>query len=320
MPKHLIHLLVVLLFVSCKKKSIKSSYTDYSITEDVQLNKIVSIGNKLIIVGGERFYKARMYSLENNTVSLIPLPSSTTNKEIYGIDISSNGGLFAVGFDASIYTSNDSGLNWNFIQDQSWKEFQSIAFRDADSAFIVGGYGFEKGLLVRTNKEGGSDIQLREEQNFELTDIEFVTSSIGYCSGYGAILKTIDGGQHWNFTSAKNDFYKAMSWKNTTEGVAVGFNGSIIKTTDGGDTWNTIRNGNQFLKKKCRFLDIAFNQQGIYAAVGEKGCIIISKNEGETWSELESFTKNDLRGVCFKNQQTIVVVGTNGTIAEVILP
>jgi photosystem II stability/assembly factor-like uncharacterized protein len=320
MPKHLIILLVVLLFGSCKKKSIKSSYIDYSIAEDVQLNKMVSIGNKLIIVGGERFYKARMYSFEKNLVSPIPLPTTITNKEIYGIDISSNGGLLAVGYDASIYTSNDSGFSWNFIQDQSWKEFQSIAFRDVDSAFIVGGYGFEKGILVRTNKEGASDVQLRQEQNFELTDIQFVTSSTGYCAGYGAILKTIDGGQNWNYTSAKNDFYKAMSWKNTTEGVAVGFNGSIIKTTDGGDTWNTIRNGNQFLKKKCRFLDIAYNQQSVYAATGEKGCIVISKDDGETWLELEPFTKNDLRGVCLKNQNTIVVVGTHGTIAEVDIP
>lgn len=320
MRKHWIILLSMLLLFGCKKTNINSSFTDYSITEDVQLNKIVSIGTKFLIVGGERFYKARIYTFENNTVSQISIPTNSTNKEIYGLDINSVGDILAVGYDASIYTSHDSGLSWNFIQDQSWKEFQSVAFRDADTAVIVGGFGFEKGILVRTNKEGSSDIQLRQERNYEIADIEFVTSNIGYCSGYGAILKTIDGGQNWNFTSAINDFYKAMSWKNTTEGIAVGFNGSIIKTTDGGETWNTIRNGNQFLKKKCRFLDIAYNQQGMYAAVGEKGCILISKDDGETWSELESFTKNDLRGICFKNQNTIIVVGTHGTIAEVQLP
>ena len=55
---------------------------------------------------------------------------------------------------------------------------------------------------------------------------------------------------------SKNDFFKAMVWKNSNEGVAVGYEGSIIKTSDGGASWQVKRNGNDLSKQKIHFLNI----------------------------------------------------------------
>jgi photosystem II stability/assembly factor-like uncharacterized protein len=249
----------------------------------------------------------------------IPLPQNGIQKEIYGIDVSPIGHIMAVGYDASIYISKDSGNSWTFIQNNSWREFQSIAFRDNDTAVVVGGFGFDKGIILKMNTNAETNDALREDRNFEISDIEFVTTQIGYLSGYGTIMKTIDGGHEWTFTTAKNDFFKAMSWKNEQEGIAVGMNGSIIKTTDGGTQWDMIINGNNFLKKKNRLLDIDYNGNGTYLAVGENGCICISKDEGITWNIIESTISNDLRGLAFLNNSIALVVGTHGTIIEIKL-
>ncbi len=311
-------ILVGIVFYSCKKNKIEAERIDHSLATEVQLNKIEFIGDKAIIVGGDRFLEAHIYLFDNGKTTIdIPLPLNSTHKEIYGIAKSPQGQLMAVGYDASIYISVDSGYHWTFIQNNSWKEFQSVAFRDADTAVVIGGYGFEKGIILKMNNYTATKDELREDRNFEICDVEFITPLVGYLSGYGSIMKTIDGGNEWTFTTAKNDFYKAMSWKNELEGIAVGFNGSIIKTTDGGKSWKMILNGNNFFRTKNRFLDIDYNGSGTYVAVGEKGCICMSKDEGNTWSTIESGTSNDLRGLCFLNYNTVLIVGTQGKILEV---
>lgn len=320
MHKWGLFIVIGILFFSCKKKSIEAEIIDHSLSYDIQLNKIGLLADKVFIVGGDRFLHAHIYLMEQGkNIVDIPLPQNSTQKEIYGIDVSPIGHIMAVGYDASIYTSKDSGSNWTFTQNNSWREFQSIAFRDKDTAIVVGGFGFEKGIIIKMNTNAETNDALREDRNFELSDVEFVTPNIGYLSGYGTIMKTIDGGHEWTFTTAKNDFFKAMSWKNEQEGIAVGMNGSIIKTIDGGTQWDIIINGNNFLKKKNRFLDIDYNGNGTYLAVGEKGCISISKDEGNTWLNIESTTSHDLRGVAFLNYNTALVVGTNGTILEIKL-
>jgi photosystem II stability/assembly factor-like uncharacterized protein len=73
------------------------------------------------------------------------------------------------------------------------------------------------------------------------------------------------------------------------------------------------------LKKKNRLLDIDYNGNGTYLAVGENGCICISKDEGITWNIIESTISNDLRGLAFLNNSIALVVGTHGTIIEIKL-
>lgn len=286
---------------------------DLSVNTDATFDKVKCIDNKAIVVGGRQYYEAAIYILnQDNGIEKVPLPGNITNKEIYGIDISPEGSIMAVGYDASVFTSNDSGKSWHFTQNGIWQSFQDIAFRDKDTAFVAINKGFSIGAIATLNADGrGSDV-VNESRNFAMDDIDFVNSQLGYLCGYGAVMKTTDGGQVWTFTTAKNDYFKAMSWKNELEGIAVGYAGSIIQTSDGGASWHTSRNGNNFLKKKIHFLSIENNGKDTYIATGEKGFVCITYNNGDTWQEVKHFTEKDLKGLCFKNEHECIIVGAEG--------
>lgn len=310
-----IFIIICILFLCCKKNKTTFVVKDISVNTDATFDKVKYIQNEAIIVGGIRFDEANIYRLnEQNELYKIDLPNNASHKEIYGLDISAQGKIIAVGYDASVYVSNDTGKSWIFIQNGNWKNFQAVAFRDADTAYIVSSTGFSLGGIYTIDKDGiGNNIPLIEK-NFSTDDIDFVNQKIGYICGYGAILKTIDGGKTWDFTTAQNDYFKSMSWKNEYEGIAVGYAGSIFQTNDGGDTWKKIRNGNDVLIKKIHFTSVENNGNQTYIAVGDKGYVFISINNGNSWSEVENFTSKDLKGIGFKNENEAMIVGEKGAL------
>lgn len=292
-----------------------------TIPSEMALNKIYKIGSQFLIIGGHRYDSTLALVLdENRQLTSITLPSNSTHTALYGAAIAHNESLIAVGYGGAIYTSKHWQQPWTFVQDPSWKEFQAVALVGNDSAVIVGGLGFARGTRLKCSIEGSRNSSTQFEQNFEYCDVVFVNNSIGFISGYGAILKTNDGGQTWSFTTAKNDYFKAMSWQNEHYGIAIGYEGSIIRTHNGGDTWETLRSGNEFWKRKWHLTNIAYNSEKIYLAVGEKGLIIISQNNGSTWYEIKSQTAMDLHGIVFANANTAFATGNNGTILEIKLP
>ena len=308
------------LLCACGKKTRTANMNDLSISTPIRLNQIHKSGNQFFIVGGDRYKSAAIFRLDAQlSATSIPLPTNATQKEIYGLDVSSSGEILAVGYDGSIYHS-PNGIDWDFVQDNSWREFQRVSFTTADSAIIVGGVDFEQGIIVQCAANGSSHLNLRQERNFEICDIQFVTPTIGYLSGYGALMKTINAGQTWTFTPAKNDYFKAMSWSTPTDGIVIGYNGSILQTTDGGEQWTTIRNGNDLWKPKWHLLDIAHNQFQTYVAVGEKGLLILSTDHGTTWHSIPTHTTYDIRGVEFIDANRCLVVGEQGLLLEVTLP
>jgi photosystem II stability/assembly factor-like uncharacterized protein len=320
MRNHLVWCCLVLsiCLIACKKNKIQADVTDKSLSIEMRLNKIKFLGDKAFMVGGERFTQAHIYSLENEgNAQDLALPSTASQKEIYGLDIRNDGHIIAVGYDGSVFTSKDSGMTWSFSQHGMWKEFQAVAIGSDDSALVVGGHGFREGIIAHISNEGNGSIALSELRNFEMSDIEFASTNRVYISGYGAILRSNDAGSTWNFTHAKNEFFKAMAWQNEETGIAIGYEGSIYKTSDGGNGWRVIRNGNNFLKKKYHFLDIAKNNSDTYVIVGEEGTVWLSTNGGEDWKELSTFTKKELRGVAFKNENTFITVGEKGAIFSI---
>lgn len=311
----------ILFASSCGKKKLDAELTDWSIPEPIELIDIKKVGNQFIIVGGERYYSSVILRMDDQgKITRETLPSNSSQKAIYGVDISASGRMIAVGYGGAIYHCPQLGLPWTFVQDPSWREFQQVSFSNEDSAVIVGGIVFREGWSVKCDQEGNSSESLRVDRNFEICDVEFVTPTTGYLCGYGAVMQTSNAGQSWNFTSAKNDYFKAMCWKNLSEGIVVGYEGTLLKTSDGGQTWSTKRSGNDFWKKKWHLLNVASNGNDTYACVGESGFVAVSKDQGETWTEIKTNSKSDLKGLVFMDANTLITTGTNGAILKLSIP
>lgn len=315
MHKGIIIGLISVLFFSCKKNTQTVLVEDLSINTTDLLTSIKFVHDDAFICGGERFLKASIYKLNNQTqINSIDLSWNANQNGLYDIDGTVDGKLVAVGYNASMYTSNDTGKTWNYFQQNFDKVFQGVQILENDSLIIVGGISFGKGFIINAISNSIISESSIQDKNFEISDVDFVNAQIGYACGYGAILKTKDGGQTWNFTAAKNDYFKAMSWKNELEGIAVGYAGSICKTTDGGDSWQVIRNGNSITKKKIYFQECAFNGIDTYVAVAENGMVCMSTNNGSSWKEVKKFTTEDLWSVAFRNKNECIVVGSNGAV------
>lgn len=312
MHRYLLLLLILFQF-SCRKETAGVLVQDRSVITTSSLNKIRYAGPQAIIAGGVLYDHAAIYVYNDvDGLQEVPLPSDATQKEIFGLDISPSGLLMAVGYDASVFTSVDTGAHWDFIQNGSWKIFRDIAFRDSDTAFVASSKGFEIGGITLLNSTGDGSNILTTEKNFAIEDIDFVDQNVGYLCGYGAVMKTTDGGHTWTFTTAENDFFKSMCWKNEMEGVVVGYAGSILKTINGGLTWQRIRNGNSLLKKKIHYLAVECNSGNTCVAVGENGIVSVSYDFGANWVDVKQFTEKDLKGIGFKNEKEFAVVGAQG--------
>lgn len=301
--------------ISCQKKKEEILFIDYSINTSYDFTKALFLNDKAILIGGEHFNVSMIYQLENNgQVNEIKIENEQANKQLTAISQANDGTLMTVGYNGKILISKDSGTHWDFVQSNTWFDFLGIDFNEKDSAYIVAGAPFNIGQIATCNQFGEGARTAQEEFNFVIEDIKFLSNHIGYLCGYGAVMKSYDDGNTWEYLDAKDDYFKAMSWENEKEGVVVGYEGCILQTQDGGKQWHIVRNGNNPLLQKIHFKDVANNGAALYVAVGEQGKLMMSTNYGKSWSMIKSFTQKDLNGVCFKNENECLVVGSSGSI------
>ncbi|MGB5288100.1 MAG: T9SS type A sorting domain-containing protein, partial [Ignavibacteriaceae bacterium] len=146
--------------------------------------------------------------------------------------------------------TTDSGVNWNFIP------------------------------FYLNNNEGRA------------TGVDFTDVNTGYVSAgrfdlYGAIAKTIDGGQTWVATTFPDvlwdiDFPISSA---SQVGYAVGSEGTILKTYDAGGNWQQQQSGTILKLNKAHFLDLDFG-----FAVGENGLILRTTTGGEPVTKVDEST------------------------------
>ncbi|MCF8292192.1 MAG: hypothetical protein K9I70_00135 [Chitinophagaceae bacterium] len=316
----LFSLLCIIGLLSCSKKKLDINATEILIPLHDRLNKIKFLDQKTgFIVGGQQFsHPAMLKTIDGGATWYdVHLPSNNEQKEIYGFDFLKDGKIITVGYGGTIYISSDTGNSFQYVQHSAWNELKDVIFKSNDSALIIGGIAFNRGHISRFKADGSGTIQVSETLGFELCDIDMPDLNTVYYAGYGAILKSVDGGLTHNFTTAKNDFFKAMCWKNSNEGIAVGYEGSILRTNNGGASWQFIRNGNDMTKKKIHFLDVERNSGSRVVAVAEGGVVFVSADDGLSWKEAVRFTSNDLHGITFRDDQTCFVVGDNGCLFNI---
>lgn len=302
---------------SCKKDQLQPAVTEQVITpSQADLNKILFINKDLgYIVGGIRYDQSDLLRTEDGgkTWSLFHM-GADGKKAVYGLAAAA-GRVYAVGYDGKIFLKTSDNTEWRYVQTNWWEWFQDITFTEPNKGFIVAGNAYRHGRIFRTDSLGA--ILQTDSFDFELSDIEFPDASTGYACGFGAVLKTVNGGTTWELQNARGDYFKSLCALDGQRVWIAGYNGSIIRTQDGGHNWERLRNGDDPLLKRYRLRAILFKDGNTGYAAGDNGLVLKTEDGGAHWMEMASFTSKDLRCLSFHPDGSLWTAGAEGAVFRI---
>ncbi|MDI9358106.1 MAG: YCF48-related protein [Phycisphaerales bacterium] len=262
------------------------------------------------------------------TISCTKQVKKTTNNNL------NVGNLFAVGTNATILNSSDSGNTWQLLPNPLSPNaiLTGIGFSNNVNGAIT-----SQGNILSTFNSGSTwmkSTNLPDSfSDMSMADITFIDPLKGFTAGVydsgklpisvPVILKTIDGGNSWTrasipyLTSPQQGEFISVSFANNMVGVVMGnfYQGMggqsyiyELKTTDGGNTWKQVSTTATGILNKVLFI----NNSTAFALLGG-GVIIKTTDTANTWvsQTIANFTIN---GIAFMNQDSGVVVGYDGEI------
>lgn len=308
--------IIIGLLPGCGKNRIDVAVKQVNVSTTNNLYDIVFVDTLHgYIVGGSRYASSDLLVTSDggHNWSLTQIPPDG-NKAVYGIAAHA-GRVMAVGYDGKIFTYHADDREWSYVQSAWWEWFQGIAFAREDKAFVVAGVGYQNGRIMEIDTLG--TVLRADSFDFELSDICFTNALTGYACGYGAILKTGDGGQSWRQLDIKGDFYKALFCTVDGQIWCVGYNGSMVHSSDDGENWEKERTGGNLIKQQWRLRDIAFKNGKEGMAVGDKGLIVRTVDGGTSWQQISSPVQEDLHAVTYQPGGQVWVVGAAGTVLRI---
>jgi len=200
---------------------------------------------------------------------------------------------------AMILKTNDGGESWISqpypplpLFDDYYSRFYAVQFMDANNGWTVGGtgYGSEGQYFILNTTNGGIDWTLK----------------------FGGSPNNLRG----KITSPgwydELPGFRSVHFKDSMNGVAVGsstdtWENIIVSTTDGGNTW-VYKYG--FWEWGHMLYSVFVTNSGNGCAVGERGFMVVSNDNGNTWKERLSGTNYNINAQFFINENEGWICGS----------
>ncbi|MFI5252032.1 MAG: YCF48-related protein [Bacteroidota bacterium] len=234
---------------------------------------------------------------------ILPCPVKNNLKSIFMFD-SQHGWI--VGLGGTILNTSNGGTRWDSVYIGP-SDFFSVSFMNSDTGWI----GNYPGNVFRTTDKGVT--WNRTNLGSSIYSLKFIAPRYVYGVGGGAFTYSADAGRTWNSKIINSQsFFYDLSFRNTSSGWVVGFNGEIDQTVDSGKTWIRGVSG-----PMNNLNDIAVIDSNVIMTAGDIGTLLRSVNGGNSFSKVfpDSF-KTNLSGVCFPSSTTGWVVGDSGKILK----
>ncbi len=238
------------------------------------------------------------------------------DKDIFSIDIFSDGFLIGVGSNGAIKMTTDFGYNWINIRNGLLNSIYDIQFIDTELGWAVG----LNGTLLKTT-DSGKKWQNMNNASFSrsIGTVQFFNSEIGIITEKeGAVFKTTNAGIDWVKLNEMHDlsfqdvFFinEQIGWIGLWSWIGEYY---IMKTTDGGSYWSY-----QKALRDTSINEIQFLNENIGYAVGNHSSGLFFKTEdgGKNWSINEIDPNKYIISLCFINQNTGWLVGNSGFIVK----
>lgn len=243
-----------------------------------------------------------------------------------------------------IWQSSDAGENWNKISELNGVcDFYSTRFFKNGTGYLFGGYYNGRGIAYKTIDNGitWKELSLNAAYNIRncyyvshdsiiaIADSVYFTYDGGlswnsksymdyswsysfvnfdtvYATSYQEALKSIDGGSHWQTIRSNDEWYYYCYFRNSSQGVLVGFD-FIVTTNDGGKTWNKYdHNLSRVFKGVC------YIGKDTILLGGDDGIILKSTDGGINWRKIYTIIPVDIVSIHFTGSDTGYALGSNG--------
>ena len=178
---------------SCSKKKIELSFTALSSGTVLDLNSIYFLNDSLgYTCGGLRYEKGEVLKTEDGGFTWTDQSTGDMIKALYKITFPSPDTGFCCGYDGKIFRTYDGGNSWILFQSALYRPLRDVFMLNSREGYACGGDGFKTGCRFSTVNSG--DSWESDTSQLEFRSIIFFNDSVGVVAGYGAILRTVNGG------------------------------------------------------------------------------------------------------------------------------
>lgn len=309
-------LVTLLLISSCKKDLLHfSKVQQLNSNTTARLNNIHFISDKIcVIAGGVEFEKSVVTRSTDGGYTWASDSYPDAPKEMFGMGLSPDGTVYLSGVDGDVLHSSDSGRSWTFSRIGDWLVYHGGYFPTRDTGIFVSTVLQRQGSITRV--DGNFKIIDAQTHLFGINNIYPGGPSTSYIVGYGAVMKTTNNGNTWNFLDVIGDNFEAVD-VHGNELWLCGFNGSIFHSTDGGNSWERLRNGNDISLPRYNLLGILFTDAQNGWCVCDDGRVIRTDDAGHHWMEYDRFTTSALRSIAVCPNNDLLVTGDNGALFRI---
>ena len=303
--------------MGCKKDVLYPASTDVVNTGAVaDINSIFFVNDTLgYVAGGEKYESTELLTTYDGGKTWQRFYKEGNDSKTVNSIAYTGTKIIAAGYEGKVYTQKGDPNDWLTTQMPDWVWFQHITFASPNKGFIVSGEGYAPGNIYSI--DSSLNFKMTDSLPFQLCDISFANEMTGYTCGYGAMMKTSDGGNTWQLQNIQGDFFRSLSVVDAQNVWAAGYNGTIIHTKDGGAHWEKQRNGDDPLLTKYRFRGIIFKDLNTGYAVGDKGLIVKTIDGGAHWSLFQKTTDEDLKCITLQKDGSLWIGGSDGLVLHI---
>lgn len=222
-----------------------------------------------------------------------------------------------------IYTSQDSGKNWDFKSDNFGGQLNDVWFTNGSNGYACGKYG----RFFKTTDAGQNwtNADLSAYLNTDLKSLAFTGSDTCWMVGGGAvgnrslILFSTNKGSTWTKQlDSTNGKLLSVFVVNKNTVWACGSNGLLYKTTDAGSTWTRIYLPSKALQNNMQSVFFTDANNGFVAGGAPSNdslqLIYGTTNGGAVWQTLRDTLMPRLNCITFVSKTEGYAAGNSGVV------
>ncbi|MEI7726687.1 MAG: YCF48-related protein [Bacteroidota bacterium] len=259
---------------------------------DVELFSVAAPARgEIVVVGKNTCYKSKDDGIHWEAIGNAQMDTTF----LTGVIFTDADTGFISGFWGMMFKTTDGGATWSGMKINAYNIYpvELVQFTDHQTGYA--NYMF--GSYYKTT-DGGASWQMHGTgMQYDINAIKFINNDTGFVATYGALLRTVNGGDSWE-TVQPPERIKDFAFNSRQTGFAVTDEGLVLKTTDTGMHWLVT----DTLPIPLNTIAFCSGQSGCVA--GEAGQVYSTSDGGSTWQCRSSGPTENLNTISFPTAET----------------